>query len=42
MNKEEYKKYVEEQYKDDPEGFAVYLNLLFEFLKGVEKRTWRA
>ena len=29
MNKEEYKEFIEGQYKDDPEGFVIYLNLLF-------------
>jgi len=38
MNKEEYKDYIEEQYQDDPEGFVIYLNLLFENLKSKEKR----
>ena len=32
MNKEEYKAYIEEQYKDDPEGNKIFLKMLFEFL----------
>lgn len=37
MNKEEYRQYIEKQYEDDPEGFAIYLDLLFECLKSNEK-----
>ena len=32
MNKEEYKAYIEEQYRDYPEGFKIFLKMLFEFL----------
>ncbi|MFX0137235.1 MAG: hypothetical protein ACFFDN_26595 [Candidatus Hodarchaeota archaeon] len=38
MNKKEYKDFIDEQYKDDPEGFAIYLNLLFEVLRAQQKR----
>jgi len=32
MNKEEYKAYIKMEYKNDPEGFKIFLKLLFEFL----------
>lgn len=32
INKDEYKSYIEEQYKDDPKGFKIFLKMLFEFL----------
>jgi len=32
MKKEEYKAYIEEQYRDDPEGFKMFLKMLFKFL----------
>ena len=31
MNKEEYKANIEVEYIDDPEGFKIFLKMLFEF-----------
>lgn len=38
MNKEEYKTYVENQYKNDHKGFKIFLKLLFEYLLDKDNR----